>query len=985
MFGNIAGLYPRTNQVKVQYLGEKAIENNSVIVALTESHLKSQILDAEIQIPGYQLFRQDRMDRIKRGGVITYVKNEYASGLEVLTSGDNGVVEWKCLMVPIIGAVFINIYRPPTCGEQPFKSAMNDIAEAVNKLKAPMPTIIMSGDFNMPFVDWGRSAICGGTLEMQRQAGLLMEFVSAYCLSQVVSEPTRKNNILDLLFVNNPEIIWKIDIDDTVVSDHKLLLARTRIPDGMKNPEVYPELHGFSRLNFFSEMVDWEKLNRIFLEIDWESEFDAKSVSEILDVLQERLLEECEKQIPRKGAYRKKSNVPRDRRIMMRKRAKLNKKLARVYKPERRRMQRQLELLEFQMLESHRREARENERRAVEKIKENPKYFFKYAKKKSCLSVPVGPFEEFGTIISEPREMSEMLQRQFVKVFSQPKLSDQEVNSLLDKNCLGFTDISVERSDIMEAIQQISPSAAPGPDGIPPLLLKNCSTALSLPLSLLWRKSLATGEISDQLKLGLIIPIFKNGARSEPKNYRPVTLTSHLIKIFERVLIKNLVKYLENNDLLNDGQHGFRKGRSCLSQLMDHYQSLLNIMETGEAADVIYLDFAKAFDKVDHGILIRKLTGLGVGGSVLCWIYAFLKGRLQTVKVEGSLSCSASVVSGVPQGTVLGPILFLLFIGDIDRDLQFARATSFADDTRVVMQVGDDTDAADLQGDLGTLYKWAEANNMKFNGSKFQYLRYGPGSLGGLHYLTEEGEKIEEATALKDLGIMMSASGTFENHISEICQKGSNMVGWILRTVSTRNSVPMLTLFNAVVRPVLEYCSQLWSPKAQGLIRKIETIQRQFTAKISGTEELCYSERLKHLRMYSLERRRDRYMVIYVWKVIQGHAPNLLGRDKVVSTNANPRLGRYCLLPPLNKKAPNYVQTLRENSFSVYGPKLFNELPTELRNFDGSLASFKCRLDKFLSTVEDQPYDPSKLKLADSNNLRDQIRCARSKVMHMLR
>ena len=336
----------------------------------------------------------------------------------------------------------------------------------------------------------------------------------------------------------------------------------------------------------------------------------------------------------------------------MRKRAKLNKKLARVYKPERGRMQRQLELLEFQMLESHRREARENERRAVEKIKENPKYFFKYAKKKSCLSVPVGPFEEFGTIISEPQEMSEMLQRQFVKVFSQPKLSDQEVNRLLDKNCLGFTDISVERSDIMEAIQQINPSAAPGPDGIPPLLLKNCSTALSLPLSLLWRKSLATGEISDQLKLGLIIPIFKNGARSEPKNYRPVTLTSHLIKIFERVLIKNLVKYLENNDLLNDGQHGFRKGRSCLSQLMDHYQSLLNIMETGEAADVIYLDFAKAFDKVDHGILIRKLTGLGIGGSVLCWIYAFLKGRLQTVKVEGSRSCSASVVSGVTQGTV---------------------------------------------------------------------------------------------------------------------------------------------------------------------------------------------------------------------------------------------------------------------------------------------------------------------------------------------
>ena len=208
--------------------------------------------------------------------------------------------------------------------------------------------------------------------------------------------------------------------------------------------------------------------------------------------------------------------------------------------------------------------------------------------------------------------------------------------------------MNVSGADIEEAIDKISQGAAPGPDGVPPLLLKKCKTSLSFPLCLLWSKSLVTGEIPAQLKLGVITPIYKDGLRSDAKNYRPITLTSHLIKVFERVITKNLMDYLERCELLNSGQHGFRKGRSCLSQLMDHYQNLINIMETGNSADVIYLDFAKAFDKVDHGVLVRKLTILKIGGSVLAWIHAFLTNRLQTVKVENSQSYHAGVVSGVP-------------------------------------------------------------------------------------------------------------------------------------------------------------------------------------------------------------------------------------------------------------------------------------------------------------------------------------------------
>ena len=140
-----------------------------------------------------------------------------------------------------------------------------------------------------------------------------------------------------------------------------------------------------------------------------------------------------------------------------------------------------------------------------------------------------------------------------------------------------------------------------------------------------------SGKIPDRLKLGLIIPVHKNGPWSQARNYRPITLTSHIMKIFERVITKKLIEYLDANLLLNDRQHGFRKGRSCLSQLIDHYQDLLNIMENRSSADVIYLDFAKAFDKVDHGILIRKLVEIGVNGDVLVWIFEFLTKRQQIV------------------------------------------------------------------------------------------------------------------------------------------------------------------------------------------------------------------------------------------------------------------------------------------------------------------------------------------------------------------
>ena len=178
-----------------------------------------------------------------------------------------------------------------------------------------------------------------------------------------------------------------------------------------------------------------------------------------------------------------------------------------------------------------------------------------------------------------------------------------------------------------------------------------------------------SGVIPNIMKTANIIPVHKGGSRGLAKNYRPIALTSHLIKVFEKVLSKSIVAFMEINNLFNPGQHGFRYGRSCLSQLITHYDHILDLLEQGHNVDVVYIDFAKAFDKVDFMVTMHKLISLGISGKVGRWIYSFLTHRTQQVMVNKSFSKPIEVKSGVPQGSVLSPLIFLILIGDIDKDV----------------------------------------------------------------------------------------------------------------------------------------------------------------------------------------------------------------------------------------------------------------------------------------------------------------------------
>ena len=211
---------------------------------------------------------------------------------------------------------------------------------------------------------------------------------------------------------------------------------------------------------------------------------------------------------------------------------------------------------------------------------------------------------------------------------------------------------------------------------------------------------------------------------------------------------------------------------------------------------------------------------------------------------------------------------------------------------------------------------------------------------------------------VKDLGVTVDCDATFQSHIDAVVRKGSQQAGWILRVFRTREAYAMLVLYRALVLPHLEYCCQLWTPITIGKIRRLEAIQRSYTSKFHSIGSSNYWQRLKSLRLYSLERRRERYLIVYTYKIMQNIHPNFSNEKFQIKTHVSDRRGRTCVIPPINTRSAASVASLVEASFPIRGPRLFNVLPMEIRNCNGSVETFKSKLDKFLAKIPDQPCLP---------------------------
>ena len=326
---------------------------------------------------------------------------------------------------------------------------------------------------------------------------------------------------------------------------------------------------------------------------------------------------------------------------------------------------------------------------------------------------------------------------------------------------------------------------------------------------------------------------------------------------------------------------------------------------------------------------MHKLKALDITGKLGVWFYNFLTHRTHCVRLPGAVSQDHPVLSGVPQGTVLGPLLFLITIADINKD------------------ISNSIDCDSLQCDLNVIYKWAIDNNMFFNAQKCHYLCFNPSISSNKCnvYIYPKYDITPHSENVLDLGITMSSNCSFDAHINQLSKKCKNLAGWILRTFITRDRLTMITLFKAIVLSRLDYASQLGSPSKIYQINLIEKVQRSFTKHITGMHDLSYNERLKALKLYSLQRRRERYCIIYVWKVLEGLVPNF--SHPIIATLAD--RGRSCTISNVNVGRKG---TLAFNSFRWQSIRMFNGLPKCLRNITlCSVNSFKTQLDSHLIKI----------------------------------
>ena len=386
------------------------------------------------------------------------------------------------------------------------------------------------------------------------------------------------------------------------------------------------------------------------------------------------------------------------------------------------------------------------------------------------------------------------------------------------------------------------------------------------------------------------------------------------------------------------------------------------MLEQGDSVDAVYLDFSKAFDKVDHRILLKKLKSVNITGKIWNWIQEFLLNREQRVRVDSVLSNSRKVVSGVPQGSVLGPLLFLIMIRDIDEHTSNAMVGIFADDTRIWRSIRGEVDQDILQEELQKVYEWADLNNASFNGDKFEVARFELGQLPDLEaiYKAHNNDDIDFKHHIKDLGVWMSANLTFDEHIRVITAKARRIMGLVLRSFKSRKTEVMLPLLKSLIRSQVEYACPIWSPTDTTNINLLEQVQRKFTSKFLKFRTydealgftICntsYSQRLKELKLYSLQRRRERYTIVYMNKMKLGLAPNAGFESDVGIDN------KYIF-------KPRYDLTNGRSTFFCIGPKLFNSMPPQLRELDDAnvtaekhAVTFKTNLDKHLQTLPDNP------------------------------
>lgn len=563
---------------------------------------------------------------------------------------------------------------------------------------------------------------------------------------------------------------------------------------------------------------------------------------------------------------------------------------------------------------------------AEENIAKDPKAFWSYVKsKKLSASIP-----SVLNLNHETAEGGQAVCDLFASYFHSVYEPADSLGSTSDDSVGEQTDalgsILINGDLVSKYLQKLDSSKGAGPDGIPPLFIIECANHLSLPLSKLFNLSLTTGTFPDKWKRAHITPIHKSGSKSKADNYRPISKLCIFSKVFENIVYDQLFPVVKKS--INEFQHGFFAGRSVATNLLLFTNFLSACMDNRTQVDAVYTDYSKAFDKIDHKVLLTKLANHGFHGDLFRWLSSYVLNRSQAVTVGGFSSVWKIITSGVPQGSILGPLLFSIYINDITICFQNARILLFADDMKIYLPINSLDCCARLQSDLDRLTDYCLRNKLFINISKCCKVTFTRNRVQILHDYSISGSIVTNKDNIRDLGVFLDSKLTFEKHVDHIVTKATKSLGFVLRTCKFFNNIKTyLILYNSHVRPHLEYCSQVWNPRYIVYVNRLERVQERFFKFLnfkSFNVYNSYDEIGKHFRITKLLSRRLVADQMLLYKIVNSKVdcPELLNK---INFHAPLRYGRRNTLFYVDRSNTNSNQNeFVKRTCNCYNNKLAN-------------------------------------------------------------
>lgn len=825
--------------------------NNFDCIFITESWSRVDIGEGELSIPHYQLFRADRSTR-RGGGTAIYVRdNLQAIPIEDINVEYEDIVGCRIGLSDGKALSVVCAYRADS------NSAIQNRAllTTIRRFCIGCDQLLLVGDFNYREIKWD-------TFVWPHKCDDFMETILDCNLVQRVGDPTRGDSILDLIFSSDEDLVSNVSIREGLgTSDHN---------------SVFFDLLCFAKSHRRrADLFDWNraKWDKVvpFLKFALADLVDFESVDEMWHTFK-YAFEDCKNLFVPKKALSTKRRKPvwadnAAHRAIKRQqnahRSYLRLRTGRSYENYR-------VASEMATIEVNRSVAR-FERFVASNAKSDPKTFWSYVNSKRKAGNNIGPVKRpNGSLTSSDFETAEVFSDFFASVFS----SESFVNFpfVARRGDEVIHEVCFTEALLREEIAKLPLRSSPGFDSIANPFLIRAVDAVALPLSLLFSKSFQQGNLAKDWKSAIVCPLLKSGPKNSTSNFRPVSLTSCVCKLMERILRSSIVEHLSVNRLLNLSQFGFMESRSCELQLVKYLDFLTSIIDQGDSADSVYLDFQKAFDRVPHRRLLEKLSAYGIVGKHLAWLSDFVLGRVQQVKVNGSLSRPRPVDSGVAQGSVLGPVLFIIYIDDIDESVS-GNIFKFADDSKIcrrILRSAPDLGIDGMAGDLSSVMDWSRKWGMSFNLSKFACLHFGRSNPESTYNVEEIVIPNANVHGVKDIGVWISPDLKSSLHVGAIVRKAQSMLGFVFRSFRYLDAEGYLALYYAFVRSTLEFASCAWNPHLRKDINLIESVQRRFTRRIPGLRGLSYEERLRLLGINSLETRRHRADLILTYKIIHG-------------------------------------------------------------------------------------------------------------------